>query len=137
MADDAAAVSEGLALAPILLIVAAAAVLGVAIYELWTHWSTVCQGWIKGAAVDVWDWIKTNWPLLLGIITGPIGLAVVEVVKHWQAIKDGAASAVQWIKDRFNDVVSFFTGLGGRISSAVSGMWDGIFSAFRSVIVMR
>ena len=41
VADDAAAVSEGIALAPILLIVAAAAALGIALYELVNHWSTV------------------------------------------------------------------------------------------------
>ena len=81
-ADDIAAGSEWGALAPILLIIGAAVLLGLGIYELWTHWSQV-WGWIKQAASDVWDWIKTNWPLLLGILTGPFGLAVLEIVRHW------------------------------------------------------
>jgi hypothetical protein len=133
VADDAAAVSEGIALGPILLIIAAVAVLGAALYELVTHWSTVWNT-AKAVVMDVWNWIKNNWPLLLAIITGPIGLAVLEITRHWDDIKAGAAAAVQWIKDRFNDFVGFFTGLPGRISSAVSGMWDGIFAAFHSVI---
>jgi hypothetical protein len=133
VADDAAAVSEGVALAPILLIIVAVGVLGAAIYELVTHWSTV-WGAMKDAVAVVWDWIRANWPLLLAIILGPVAVAALEISKHWQEIKDGAGAAVQWIKDRFNDVVGFFTGLGGRIAGAVSGMWDGIFNAFRSVI---
>ena len=34
---------------------------------------------VKGAAVFVWNWLKQNWPLLLGILTGPFGIAVVAI----------------------------------------------------------
>ena len=64
----------------------------------------------------VWDWIKKNWPALLGILTGPIGAAVTFVVKKWDSIVD------------------FFKKLPGRISKAARGMWDGIKHAFRSSI---
>ena len=80
------------------------------------------------------DWVKANWPLLLAIITGPIGLAVLAIVTHWGTIKAGAASVVQWISDRFNGLVSFFQGIPGSIARAASGMWDGIVGAFRSAI---
>ncbi len=46
----------------ILAIAVAVVLLGVAIYELATHWSTV-WGFIKGVVIDVWNWIKGNWPL--------------------------------------------------------------------------
>ena len=132
-ADDAAAVSEGIALAPILLIIGAVAILGVAIYELATHWQTVWDA-IKSAVKVVWDWISQNWPLLLAIILGPVAVAALEIAKHWQEIKDGATAVWSWVKDKFNDLVSFFTGLPGRLAGIFSGMWDGIYSAFRSVI---
>ena len=32
-------------------------------------------GAIKAAAVAVFNWIKSHWPLLLGILLGPIGIA--------------------------------------------------------------
>lgn len=115
------------------LIVAGVALLGLAAYELYTHWSQV-WGWIKQAAVDVWDWIKANWPLLVGILLGPFGVAAALIYQHWQTIKDGAATAVQWVKDRFNDLVGFFTGLPGRLAGIFAGMWNGIFDAFHRVI---
>jgi hypothetical protein len=71
---------------------------------------------------------------LLAIITGPIGLAVLEITRHWDSIKRGATDVWQWVKGKFDDLVSFFTGLPGRMSKAFSGMWDGIYDTFRSVI---
>ena len=53
-------------------------------------------GFVKGAI----DWIKANWPLLLAILTGPIGLAVYAIAKHWTAIKQAARDALAFIVDR-------------------------------------
>lgn len=47
---------------------------------------------------------------------------------------DAARAAAKVITDAFTAVVSFFSGIGGRIASATRGMWDGIWAAFRSVI---
>jgi hypothetical protein len=105
--EDAAAVSEGLALGPILLIIAAAALLGVGIYELATHWKTV-WGAMHHAVAVVWNWIKHNWPLLTAILAGPIGLAVLFIARHWNAIRSGAGRVV-------GDVRHFFAGLPGEI----------------------
>ena len=89
---------------------------------------------VLGTIKTVWNWVHDNWPLLLAIITGPIGLAVLAITRHWDDIKAGATAVWQWIKDKFNDLVSFFTGLPGRLSKTFAGMWDGILNAFRSVI---
>jgi hypothetical protein len=133
VADAAAAVAEWASLAPILLIIAAIAILGVAIYELVTHWSAVWSA-MKDAAEAVWTWIKANWPLLLAILLGPFGVAALEISRHWQEIKDGAKAAVDWVTARFHDLVGFFTGLPGQLAGVFSHMWDGIESAFRSVL---
>jgi hypothetical protein len=71
---------------------------------------------ITGAASATWSWIKRNWPLILGILTGPIGLAVLYVTRHW------------------NSIVTFMSRLPGRIGKATGGMWDGIKDAFRESI---
>ncbi|WP_326597746.1 phage tail tape measure protein [Streptomyces sp. NBC_01803] len=76
----------------------------------------VAWDWIKDAAAGVWNWITGHWPLLLGILTGPIGLAV------------------GLITDNFDRVVGFVRSLPGRISSAASGMWNGIEDGFRSAV---
>ncbi len=53
--------------------------------------------WIKTAAGDVFNWLKSNWPLLVLIILSPIGLVVISVVKHFDTIKGavvGGATAI-------------------------------------------
>ena len=143
-AEDATAVSEGLALAPILLITAAVAALGIGIYELVTHWKVVWAA-IQDAVSAVWDWIKKNWPLLVDIILGPIGIIATQVAQHWAAItaaftgaftaiKTAAEDAIGWVSSHVGDIVKTITGLPARITAAAKGMFDGIWHAFRDAI---
>lgn len=53
---------------------------------------------IPGAFNTVIGWVKKNWPWILGALTGPIGLAVVYIIKHWDDIKKGLSAAWDWIK---------------------------------------
>lgn len=123
----------GLVIAAIAAIVAVLVALGVDFDDVK---NAIGAGWefIKNAAMGVFNWLKANWPLVLAIITGPIGLAVLAIVRNWDTIKRGFTAVKDWIGDRISDIVGFITGLPGRISSAASGMFDGIKSAFRSAI---
>lgn len=59
------------------------------------------------------NWVKKNWPLLLGILTGPFGIAIVIIKKFGPQILSvltGVGKAI----------LSFFAGLPGRIVSALS-----------------
>jgi len=80
-------------------------------------------GWIKDAAATAFNWVKTNWPLILAILAGPIGLAVLLVVKHWDKIKETFNRGVIAI-------VGFFTGLPGKLleigRNLMAGLGDGI-----------
>jgi hypothetical protein len=91
-------------------------------------------GFVLGVIKGVWNWIQDNWQLLLAILTGPIGMAVLFITRHWDAIKHGAAAVKDWIVDRWNGLVDFITGIPGRISSAASGMWNGIRDSFKEAI---
>lgn len=92
---------------------------------------------ITDAVSATLTWIKTHWPLLLAILTGPIGMAALIIIRHWSNIKNAAANA-------FNAVVGFFRSLPGRILAAIgnvgrlltgvgqniiSGMYNGIIGA--------
>ncbi|MFP3902390.1 MAG: hypothetical protein ACLFXM_16155, partial [Acidimicrobiia bacterium] len=77
---------------------------------------------------------KENWPLVLAILTGPIGVAVLLIVKHWDKIKAGFTAVKDWISDRIGDIVGFFKGLPGRLARAASGMWDFIKDTFKGAI---
>jgi hypothetical protein len=96
------------------------------------------------AAKSVWSWIARNWPLLLAILTGPIGLAVLAIWRHKDSIINAFRSAFNWVKGaatgtkdwivaRFNDVVSFFSGIPGRIANIFSGVGSAIVNGIKSV----
>jgi hypothetical protein len=89
---------------------------------------------VKRAAEFAFNWIKDHWKLLLAIIAGPIGIAVGLVAKHWNSIKAGAKSAVDWIRGKFNGMVDFFRGIPGKFSRAFSGAFNGLRNAFRSAV---
>ena len=52
-------------------------------------WQFIQKAWdgVLAAFRKVWDWIKKNWPLLLAILTGPIGAAVLIIVRNWETIQ--------------------------------------------------
>ncbi|RAL31147.1 phage tail tape measure protein [Rhodococcus sp. AQ5-07] len=56
------------------------------------------------------------------------------IVPAFNGIKDAAGSVKDWITDKFTAIVNFFTEMPGKISSAASGMWDGLKNAFKSAI---
>lgn len=90
-------------------------------------------GLIKDVVSGVFNWVKDNWPLLLAILTGPIGLAVLAITKNWDKIKEAFTAVKDWISKRVGDIVGFITGIPGRIRDTVSTMWDGIKTAFTTV----
>jgi hypothetical protein len=71
---------------------------------------------IKNAFSGTIDFLKNNWPTILAILTGPIGLAVLAIAKNWDTI------------------ISTIKGLPKRIRDAASGLWDGIKDSFKSAI---
>lgn len=89
---------------------------------------------LKKGVVAVIGFVKSNWKLIVIALTGPLGVAVALVIKHWSTIKGAATAVVSWVIGRFKAMVNFFKGLPGAIAGAVSGAFDGIKDAFRSAI---
>ena len=56
------------------------------------------------------------------------------IVPAFNGVKEVIGGVATWVGDRFNDIVGFVTSMPERISSAASGMWDGIKNAFKSAI---
>jgi hypothetical protein len=54
--------------------------------------------------------------MILSILTGPIGAAVIAIARNWDSI------------------VATVKGLPGRIRAAASGLWDGIKDSFKNAI---
>jgi hypothetical protein len=82
----------------------------------------------------VWDWIKTNWPLLLGILLGPIALAAALIYKYWDSILKGIQAVWNWIRAVWGDVVNFLV---GPISAAIhwiAGAWGAVTGTIAYVV---
>ena len=73
-----------------------------------------------GAAID---WVRNNWPLILAIITGPIGLAVLAIARNWDRIKAGIRAVRDFIAARIGEVVANFRARFERIKAIVATAW--------------
>lgn len=82
---------------------------------------------VTGAWNAVWGAMKAvfNW------VTGTLWPGIVNV---WNGIVEGIKNIGRWFGSTWDGIISWFGGLGGRISSAAAGMWDGIKNAFRGAI---
>lgn len=70
-----------------------------------------------GAALG---WIRDNWAQILVFLLGPIGAAVVGIVKNWDKIKATFSVVVAHVRAGIDEVVGFFDGLPSRVEGAIS-----------------
>ena len=107
-----------------IVIIAIAAIIAIGVL-LWKNWDTVTEyaGKLWGVIKNVFYWIKDNWQLLLGFLTGPIGAAIGLITKNFDKIKEKAIEIVNSIKDIFDDLPSKMFTIGRNI---VTGLWNGI-----------
>ncbi len=118
---------------PITLVVIAVAALVTAIVLIATKtrwfqdmWDSA-WGFIKSTFDKVFGWIKHNWPLIAGILLGPIALVAGEIIQHWDAIVKGASSMI-------GSITSFMTGLPGKIVNALASLADDMYNIGVNVI---
>jgi hypothetical protein len=156
-----------LGLGPVSLIIAGLIAVGVGLYLLWTRSRTfrviveaafngvkfavmAVVNWFAGPftrfftvqipGVFTWllRWLRANWPLIVGILTGPVGLAVVLILRHWNTIKAGIANAVGAVGRTitgawgavWRTAVSIATSAGGSI---INGLKGGMMAAIRGI----
>jgi hypothetical protein len=81
-------------------------------------WKFIKKAWddILGIFQGVFNWIAANWPLLLAILTGPFGLAVYMIVTYW------------------NNIVDFFKGIPGKITTAIGDVVNLLYDIGKTII---
>ena len=140
----------GIAMAALPWVALAAAVIAVAVLIIKYHsqiWAFMKRVWhdILAVIMAAWNWVRANWPLLVAIITGPIGIAALAVIRHWKSITDAARSAwntiaagFRWLVDKILGVFGaiihgaasafgWIPGLGGKLKGAAAA-----FDVFRA-----
>jgi ABC-type multidrug transport system fused ATPase/permease subunit len=116
-----AAMAAGLL--PMLAVVAAIVVVIAVAVLLWKNWDRVSAGLavafakIKAAALAVWNWIRSNWPLLLAILTGPMGLAVLAISRNWSTITGAFQKGVSAAKGALADLRDFLNSVKAKVAS--------------------
>lgn len=108
-------------------------VAGIAALTAGVIWAYQNVEWFRDAVHAVWDWIKTNWPLLLTILTGPIGAAVWVITSHWDKIKEAALTVYNWVKDNWPLLLGILTGPFGTAVVLIIRNWDTIRDFFTSL----
>lgn len=83
-----------------------------------------------GAIASVWGWVKANWPKILVILTGPIGLAVAAIVKYKGKIFSTLAAIPGQIKGVF---AGAGTWLSDAASKVITGFVDGLQAGYARV----
>lgn len=131
--------------------------------ELW-NWIKGAWDGIKnavtGAVQSALDWLSENWPLILAILGGPLGLLIKLVVDNWDKIvafikaagprigaalleigrvmlaimTGGLSELIILIVRKWDEIVGFFRGLGGRIGDAVGGIISDMSRVGRGII---
>jgi len=148
-------------LGPVALIIAGLIALGVGLYLAWTKCRTfrviveaafnavktavmAVIGWfagpftrfftvtIPGIFNAVLRWVKTYWPLIVGFLTGPIGLAVVLIIRYWTQIRNFITStcAAIWrtVVSVFTTIRNFIGGIAVSVQRTVAGWWSNVVS---------
>ena len=96
----------GLAIAGIV-----AAIAGVII--AFNHWGAITK-WFKGILNGVWTWIKSNWPRLLLILTGPFGALVLGFKTAWrhsQTFRNIVTGALKTVARAIANVLDTFSAM--------------------------
>jgi len=80
------------------------------------------------------NFIKDHWKLLLAILTGPIGIAVLIVTKYWKQIRDGASAALSWVKGHWPLLLSIITGPIGAATIYIIRHWKQISDGAKNAV---
>jgi phage-related protein len=105
--------------------------------------------WFHNLVQTVFGWIVSHWPLLLAVLTGPIGLAVVLIIQHWNTIwtfVTGVVTAIiNWLRKNWMLIVGIILGpialaaalvwrYWSQVQAITSAVWNAVLGIIRSVI---
>jgi len=81
--------------------------------------------WMIREAKAAFDWVKQNWPLLVEVLGGPLGLAIVQIIQHFGALKSAAHDVWNVIQDVAHAIIGAF----GWIMNAIQPLIDALKTA--------
>lgn len=113
---------------PIGLVIVAIAALVAAIVAIVMNWDKV-----TAAFQWTWDWLSANWPKLLPILLGPIGVAAMLVINNWDTVTAMFKTFVGFLSGIWSTIAGAATSVWNAIRNTVVGVWNTISSVASSV----
>ena len=122
---------------PIGLIILGIVGLIAALVLLVKHWDTVTD-----ALKFAWNWIKGNWPLLVGILLGPFGIVIAAVWKFRDQILGAFREVWDWLRespifgpvlDGIQAIIDFVRELPGRVLAILKDIPGMVADAIRDI----
>lgn len=92
--------------------------------------------WILDVGKKVFGWIKANWPLLVAILTGPFGVAVLLIKRNWDTIVNAGRAVFNWIRNNWPLLLAIITGPFGLAVLTIKRNWDSIVSFARNTVTL-
>ena len=93
---------------------------------------------VKTSASKALGWVKSNWPTILAVLTGPFGVAALLIVKNWDQIKAAGVAVLDWIQALPGKIKGAFSGaatlLKGAGKDVVNGLLAGLDAGKQWVI---
>lgn len=110
--------------------------LGLAVYELVTHWSAIA-GFFADVWNAVWKWCSDIITKITTFISDVFNGNVENIKNAWGAISGFFAdiwNAVwRWFSDRITDIVGFVSGVFNGTVDAIKSVWNGIPGFFSNL----
>lgn len=79
---------------------------------------------VTGAATATFGWIKSHWPLILAILTGPVGLAVLWITKHWAGVTSFFKGVPKALGTALSTVAGVLTSPFRQAFNAIASLWN-------------
>ncbi len=121
----------------VLLVVAAIGLLAAGAYLVYKNWDKI-KGWFAG----LWGWVKAHAeyiiPIIVGVLTGGLGLLVYWIVKHWDDIKARTAEAWDHVKGliggAIDAAIDYLTNLPNRFLNSAKNMASAFWEGFKKAL---
>jgi hypothetical protein len=114
---------------------------------------TTAFEWVRSAVAAVFSWVSDHWPLLLGILTGPFGVAALLIQRNWDTIRSAVGAAIdfirntmstvgdiikapfQWAKDQIDTIVDGIRTVFGNAIGFVKDVWNRVARGWNAIEV--
>lgn len=96
---------------------------------------------VKAAAAAVLNFFKTQWPVLLVLLAGPVGLAVLAIIRNWEKIKSATSSAWKAVRNFISSAwaaiqavtIAKLAAIGAKITAVWASVKSGTSAAWNAV----